>query len=155
MERAPSAVLIGIAKHPGYRLTFHKKSSDGSSKCNMFESGSETDEVIGAIYRLNSEHKNYLDRFEDKGYGYLDNQIILSHDGTEYTCFTYRAQQSHIVDDLKPYHWYKTLVVLGANYLGFPSEYTSTIEAVESIEDPDAKRRREKEMLIESIINYR
>ena len=104
---------------------------------------------------MNPEHKNDLDRFEGKGYGYIDNQIVLNHDGTEYTCFTYLAQQSHIVDNLKPYHWYKKLVVLGAYYLGFPDSYISSIEAVASIEDPDPKRRKEKDLLIESIINYR
>lgn len=155
MERVPSVELIGIAKHSGYRLTFHKKSNDGSSKCNMFESSSEDDEIIGAIYKLNPNHKNDLDGFEGKGCGYIDNQIMLSHGGSEYTCFTYLAQQSHIVSDLKPYHWYKALVVLGAKYLCFPSEYISSIETVESIEDPDTKRRREKKLLIERIINYR
>lgn len=155
MERVPSAKLIGTATHPGHRLTFHKKSDDGSSKCNMFNSRSESDQVFGAIYGLKPEHKDALDTFEGKGYGYIDNQIMLCHEGTAYTCFTYLAQQSHIVDDLKPYHWYKKLVVLGANYLSFPSSYISSVEEVASVEDPDPKRRKEKELLIESIINYR
>ena len=155
MERAPSAELIGVATHPNHRLTFHKKSDDGSSKCNMFNSGSQSDLMYGAIYKLNPEHKNQLDRFEGKGYGYIDNNIALHHDGYEYTCFTYCAQQSHIIDNLKPYHWYKKLVILGAQYLSFPGSYIACIEAIESMEDPDMMRRREKEMLIESIINYR
>ena len=94
MERVPSAELVGVAKHPNHVLTFHKKSNDGSSKCNMFNSGSGL--IFGAIYKLNPEHKNELDRFEGKGYGYIDNQITLEHNETEYSCFTYLAQQSHI-----------------------------------------------------------
>jgi gamma-glutamylcyclotransferase len=155
MERVPSAELIGVATHPNHRLTFHKKSNDGSSKCNMFDSGSESDLIYGAIYRLEQEQKDELDRFEGKGYGYIDNLISLNHDGVEYTCFTYLAQQSHIVDNLKPYHWYKRLVVLGAQYLGFPAPYVAFIEAVKSMEDPNPERRKENELLIESIINYR
>jgi len=153
IERVPSAELIGVAKHHNYALTFHKKSNDGSGKCNMFNS--ESSLVYGAIYKLDPNHKNELDRFEGKGYGYIDNQITLEHNENEYTCFTYLAQQSHIFDNLKPYHWYKRLVVLGAQYLQFPDTYISSIEAVESIEDPDESRRKEKDELIERIINYR
>ena len=152
-ERVPSAELIGVAKNLNHSLTFHKKSNDGSSKCNMFNS--DSDLIYGAIYKLKPEHKNELDKFEGKGYGYIDNQIMLKHNRNEYTCFTYLAQQSHIVDSLKPYHWYKKLVILGAQYLEFPDAYISSIEAVESMEDPDSTRRKEKEVLIESIINYR
>ena len=153
MERVPSADLVGIAKHPNHALTFHKRSNDGSSKCNMFKS--EPDLIYGAIYKLNPEHKDELDKFEGKGYGYIDNQLTLEHNENQYTCFTYLAQQSYIVSDLKPYHWYKKLVILGAEYLGFPDTYISSINAVESIEDQDAIRGKEKEKLIERIINYR
>jgi hypothetical protein len=155
IERVYSAELVGVAKHPSHRLTFHKKSNDGSSKCNMFNSGRESDVIYGAIYKIKPEHKNELDKFEGKGYGYIDNQIMLNNNGKEYTCFTYLAQQSHIVDNLKPYHWYKKLVILGARYLEFPDSYLSSIEVVESMEDPDPTRRNEKETLIENIINFR
>ena len=153
MERVPSAELVGVAKHPKYALTFHKRSNDGSSKCNMFNLKSGL--VYGAIYKLHLDDKNELDRFEGKGYGCIDNQISLQHNKAEYTCFTYLARQSHIVGDLKPYHWYKKLVILGAQYLQFPDTYLSSIQAIESIDDPDAIRRKEKEELIERITNYR
>lgn len=152
MERVPSANLVGVIELSNHRLTFHKKSSDGSSKCNLFQTGSESDSVHGAIYKFNPEHKSALDRFEGKGYGYIDNPIKLQHQGQEYTCFTYQAQQSHIVDSLQPYHWYKKLVVLGAKYLKFPGSYIASVESVQSIEDPDKKRREENETLIEKII---
>ena len=152
MERVPSAELVSVAEHSRHKLTFHKISNDGSSKCNLFNSGSESDLIYGAIYKLRSEHKNELDKFE--GIGYKDKQITLKHNGNEYTCFTYLAQQSHIVNNLKPYHWYKKLIILGSQYLEFPDWYISLIEAVESMEDSDPARRKEKETLIEKIINY-
>ncbi len=155
MERVPSAELIGVAKHSNHKLHFHKKSNDGSSKCNMFDSETESDFIYGAIYQLKQEDKSELDRFEGKGYGYIDNQIMLNHNENNYTCFTYLAQQSHIVGNLKPYHWYKKLVILGAQYLKFPVSYISSIEARESMEDPDPTRRKEMEELIERIIKYR
>ena len=36
MERVPSAKFVGTVEIKKYRLTFHKKSIDDSSKCNMF-----------------------------------------------------------------------------------------------------------------------
>ena len=110
----------------------------------MFNSAAESDVIYGAIYKLDHEDKKELDRFEGKGYGYIDNQILLKHNGNEYSCFTYLAQQSHIVDNLKPYHWYKNLVILGAQYLKFPERYISSIEEIESMEDPDQERRMAK-----------
>ncbi len=107
------------------------------------------------MYKLQPAHKSELDKFEGKGNGYIDNQIMLKHNQIEYTCFTYLAQQSHIAESLKPYHWYKKLVILGAQYLEFPGAYISSIESVESMEDPDTKRRKEKEALIERVINHR
>ena len=95
-----------------------------------------------------------LDRFEGKGNGYIDNQITLQFQRQEYSCFTYIAQESHIADDLKPYDWYKKLVILGARHMQFPDSYVSSIESVESMEDPDEVRRKEHDTLIEKIINH-
>ena len=155
MERVPSAKLIGTATLDDHCLTFHKRSNDGSSKCNMFETRGASDEIHGAIYEISPEHKSILDGFEGKGYGYIDNQIKLSHQDHEYLCFTYLAQQSHIVDNLKPYHWYKEMVVLGSKYLGFPEAYVSSIDSVESTEDPDHNRMLEKEALLGKMRNFR
>ena len=154
-ERVPSAKLIGMTTLDSHRLTFHKRSVDGSSKCNIFDTGSATDVVHGAVYEIALEHKSDLDRFEGKGSGYIDNQIILSHKEQEYLCFTYVAQLSHIVDNLKPYHWYKEPIVLGANYLGFPDAYVSSVVSVESTEDPDQHRRLEKEALLHKMKSFR
>jgi len=155
MERVPSASLVGVIELSKHSLSFHKKSIDGSSKCNLLHTDSETDFVHGAIYEVDPKHKSELDRFEAKGYGYIDIQIKLQHQGREYTCFTYVAQQSHIVDNLKPYHWYKKLVVLGARYLQCPDSYVLSIESVESVEDTYEKRKEEMDTLIETIVNCR
>jgi len=155
MERVPSAKLVCTIELTKHQITFHKKSNDGSSKCNLHKTNTDTDTVHGAIYELEPRHKAFLDKFEGIGYGYIDKQMVIKNQGIEYNCFTYLAQHSHIVDNLKPYHWYKKLVFLGAKYLQFPDAYVFSIEAVESVEDPDEGRRREKERLIENVINYR
>jgi gamma-glutamylcyclotransferase len=153
-KRVPSARLVGIADLKKHCLSFHKKSIDGSSKCNILKTHHESDIVHGAIYQLDLNHKAALDRFENKGNGYMDSPVTLHHKGQQYTCFTYRAQESHIDDDLMPYHWYKNLVVLGAKYLQLPEPYVSSLESIRSIDDPDPTRKVESEKLIQEIINF-
>lgn len=155
LERVPAAELVGVSEIRKHRLAFHKQSHDGSGKCNLHHTGSESDMVLGAIYRFPGEHKTTLDRFEGNGSGYIDNPVVLEHRGREHDCFTYFAQHTHIADHVKPYHWYKQLVVLGARYLGFPRSYISAIEAVDSVQDSRHERRREMEALIGRIHDYR
>ena len=105
MERVPSAQLIGSTEIAGYELAFHKKSKDGSGKCNLFQIDEDSKSVFGAVYQIDVTEKPALDEAEGNGSGYLDAQVSVTSDGNTHTCFTYFAQQSHIVDHLKPYHW--------------------------------------------------
>ena len=152
IERVPSASLVGVIELTKHRLLFHKHSTDGSSKCNLVHTGCDADLIYGAIYDIDPADKPDLDHVEGKGY--LDHQLSLQHQRRAYTCFTYLAQPSYIGDHLKPYHWYKQLVVLGARYLKFPDSYIHSIASVESVKDPEENRRIENEMLIQNIINY-
>jgi len=155
LERVPSTNLLGVAELDKHRLAFHKKSQDGSSKCNLVRTGKESDGVYGAIYQMDSAHKQALDCFEGNGNGYHDSQLTVELHGKEHSCFTYFAQETHVADGLKPYHWYKNLVVLGARHLQFPDVYVRSIEMIESVEDPDETRWKQHNLLIEKIVNFR
>jgi len=154
-ERIPSATLVGAVDCCGQELRFHKKSTDGSGKCNLIKTEDNTAIAYGAIYQLKPEDKSILDRFEGKGFGYTDQQILLQHDSREYACFTYVAQFSHIIENLQPYHWYKELVTLGAAYLDLPNSYRNAIKDTNSLPDPDSARSRLNESLIERMTRYR
>ena len=153
-ERVPSAKFVGAVELAHHDLAFHKKSRDGSGKCNLLHTGAESDLVHGAIYQLDPEHKSILDKYEGKGSGYMDKPLKVQHQGQDYSCYTYLAQPSHIVDHLQPYHWYKKLVLLGARYLQFPHYYLAAIESIKSIDDPDASRRKEHDVLIKKILRF-
>jgi hypothetical protein len=155
LERVPSAQLVGVIELSQHSLAFQKRGRDGSSKCNLVRTGQESDGAYGAIYQIDSAHKQTLDCFEGNGNGYHDSQLTVELHGQEYRCFTYFAQQSYIENDLMPYHWYKDLVVLGAKHLQFPDVYVRSIELIESVEDPDETRREHHHMLIEKIVNFR
>jgi len=153
-ERTPSARLLGVTTLTHHRLVFHKRSHDGSGKCDLLKTGAVSDVVHGALYALDPAHKYALDRYEGKGLGYVEGRIRVQQGGREYSCFTYLAHPSHIVEGIRPYHWYKQLVVLGARYLAFPGSYVSAIEAVASMEDPDESRRLERAVLIKQIERF-
>ena len=154
-ERVVSAELLGVVELSHYRLAFQKRGWDGSSKCNLVHTGHESDGIHGALYQIDSGHKPALDVFEGKGNGYDDRQLTVEFQGQDFSCFTYVAQTSHIENGLKPYHWYKELVVLGARHLQFPNAYVRSIESIESVEDPDETRREHHNLLIEKIVNFR
>lgn len=151
-ERVPSAELVDVVELKHYRLSFQKRGQDGSSKCNLAHTGEESDGVYGAIYQIDSAHKPILDRFE--GNGYHDSQLTVEFNGKECSCLTYLAQPSYIQNSLKPFHWYKELIVLGAKHLQFPNAYIRSLESIESIEDPDEERQIQHQSLIERILQY-
>ena len=151
-ERVPSAELLDVVELRSYRLAFQKRGQDGSSKCNLTLTGEASDGVHGAIYQIDSAHKPILDRFE--GNGYHDSQLTVEFDGQEYSCLTYLARPSYIENSLKPFHWYKELIVLGARHLRFPHAYVRFIESIESVKDPDEERQIHNQRLIDRILQY-
>lgn len=153
-ERVSSAKLFGISLLDGYRIEFHKLSHDGSGKCNLYYTGKESDVVHGAIYTMNPEHKDDLDRYENRGAGYIDTQVCLRHGDDYINCFTYIAQPAYIDPDVSPYHWYKELVVSGARYLELPDSYIKTLLQTNSIDDPDRLRRDDHASLLKRISCY-
>ncbi len=101
---------------------------------------------------MNSEEKCKLDRKEGKGKGYSEKEISLKCEEKEYECFTYLAESKFIVDNLKPYHWYKQMVILGARFLQFPDSYILQIEQIESMEDHDIERKKKNEKMIKQMV---
>ncbi len=145
-ERVPSARLIGTVRLVGCRLMFHKRGGDLSGKCNLYRTVNADDYVYGALYEMAAAHKPDLDQVE--GIGYRDLPMRVTCMGRHYACFAYIAEPTHIDDDLKPYYWYKALVVHGAEYLGLPGDYIAELHAVDALEDPDRERRAAHEALI-------
>ncbi len=153
-DRIESAKLIAGTQLSGYQLKFHKQGQDNSAKCNLLRTESTSDTIYGAIYTLASQHKTLLDEFEGKGCGYDDQQIEVPYGDRSIRCFTYIAQEDYIVDSLKPYHWYKQLVVQGAQYLKFPGYYVRSIQAIDSQSDPDTSRKQIHDTLLQTITHH-
>jgi len=139
LERISSAELVTRGYLLNHRLSFHKIGQDGSAKCDAFETGNIRDCVLGALYRIDPAEKEQLDQVEGLGNGYDEKEVtIMSDSGKRMTALTYYA--TNIDTTLKPFHWYKGHVLIGAREHDFPKEYIEQYLLVESIDDPDAER---------------
>lgn len=108
ISRVPSATKINIAKIEKYKLSFNKKSIDGSGKANAYYTGEANDSITGVIFSLDKEDKIKLDN-EEKGY----TPCTISIDGFG-DVYLYVANDANIDNSLKPYDWYLFHLKFGA-----------------------------------------
>ncbi len=141
--RLPEARFEGTAAIPGRRLCFHKRSKDHSGKCNIVACSSS---VHVAVYELDEQQKIRLDQIEGVGSGYTVEAIEVPGFGE---CLTYAATASYIDDELRPYSWYKELVLVGCDALGLPGSYIARIREIASINDPDRARHANNMKIVE------
>lgn len=140
-RRAPSRRLVGPAVLPGHELRFHKRSGvDGSAKADAYFTGESHHRVLGVVYTLGEQDYPSLDRAESLGAGYELTVRRLEVDGQELDVFFYVAQPRYIDPSSSPFEWYRDLVLHGAVYHGFPSDYVAPIREVASRPDPDPDR---------------
>lgn len=138
-NRVPSASKINNAILPDYSLFYHKRSIDGSGKCNIKQTNGSL--VHGIIFKIDENEKPDLDRAEGLGSGYEETQIEVYVEDDPVKVFTYVASESHMDSSLHPYDWYKILVLEGAREHGLPEKYINAIEEVNTVRDPNQERR--------------
>lgn len=148
--RVSSARATFVARLEAHTLRFHKRGRDGSAKADAYRTGREADVVWGVVYEVSRDDKAVLDRIEGVGAGYLDDEVqVITADAARVAVRIYRAQADHLDPGLKPFTWYRDLVVRGAVQHGLPAQYREGIEQVPAITDPDAVREaREREVLM-------
>ena len=145
--RVPSATPVGPGRLPSYRLHFHKRSRDGSGKCNIVPA--ENSLVHGVLFEVNPAELDALDEAEQRGRGYERRDLTVRGPTSPVEAFAYVAQPAYVEDALLPYDWYRALVLAGAREHGLPPAYVDQLAAVRSYPDPDQDRRREHQALLE------
>jgi cation transport regulator ChaC len=150
-ERCPSARAIGIAALHGHELRWHKRSRDGSGKCDIIKSEKIGAVVWGVVFEIPLAEKAALDRAEGLGKGYVEQGFDLFVDDTEAKCVAYVA--TDIDPGLKPYDWYKELVLLGAQEHGINEEYIRGLRETEALRDLDEKRASQQWALVDRVRN--
>ncbi len=154
LERTPSARVIGVVQIPGLQLAFHKRSTDGSDKCDLLESSTGA-LSYGVLYALSRADKGILDDVEGLGRGYHETSLRLSCNNHTYQAYAYVATHTHIDAALRPYHWYKAFVLAGARHHNLPQTYVDGIESVQSIPDPDMSRDASNMALLARMLSFK
>ncbi len=145
-DRVPSARSLGAAYLTGHHLAWHKRSVDGSGKCDIVETGVLSDVVHGVLYDIDPYEKPKLDRAEGLGNGYEQKCVVVRHQEGEKRAITYFVP--HVDSRLKPYHWYKSFVVAGAQENGLPEAYVDALQGNESVQDENRERREKNEKIL-------
>lgn len=141
--RLPESRFQGTAAVADRRLCFHKRSRDQSGKCNIVAGDGS---IHVAVYELSGQERTELDQIEGRGSGYSVETLEVPGFGE---CFTYVATASFIDDELRPYFWYKELVLVGCKALELPIDYIDKIRGIVAIGDPDLTRHTNNMKIVE------
>ena len=142
-ERVPSAKRLDTVTLKNHQLRFNMSGTDGSGKCDSFQTNNIEDTVIGALFEINRAEKTILDRAESLGYGYDEKIVSVQNDlGEVFNALIYCA--INIDDSLKPYSWYLNHVIIGAKESKLPTDYLAVIESIVCLEDPDKTQDAEQ-----------
>lgn len=137
-NRVPSASPLSTAIVSGFTLRYHKKGRDGSAKCTLRRRDDSS--VYGVIFEMDRREKNQLDKAEGLGNGYGGITISVEKSLKQFTAYTYIASESFIDKRLRPYSWYKQLVIAGARQHRLPGGYIGKMLDVQALEDPNKHR---------------
>ena len=148
--RCPSARALGVAELPGYELRWHKKSKDGSGKCDIVPTAQPGVSVFGVLYEIAGGEKTDLDRAEGLGLGYDESEIEVHQGAVRLNVKAYVAAATD--PTLKPYSWYRDLAIAGAKEHGLPDHYIARLEAVPAEKDANQKRHDENMALIGEVL---
>ena len=139
-SRVRGAEATGLATLPKHVLRWHKRSKDGSGKCNVAFTGDARDQVIGVLYEIPESERPALNRAEGKGHGYELRPVQLATSSGSREAETYVATSDAVDDSLKPYDWYRDHVLCGARDHHLPQAYVDLIASVGTLNDPDSDR---------------
>jgi hypothetical protein len=145
-DAAPSAVAIDIGIVQGYRFAFGKVSRYGSGECDIEVTNNPKDRVYGVLYKINVKDKSNLNDAEGLGtYNEANVQVVTSTDNC--TAMTYIARYKD-ASLLRPFQWYKALVIAGAAEHDLPKAYVEWLRTFEAQADSNSARRAEGEALL-------
>lgn len=147
-DRAPSARPISVGALPEHALRFHKRGADGSGKCTIIDTGRGRDVVYGVLFEIEPADRPRLHEAEGLGDGYRVRHVGVRTPRGPRTAYTYRAQPGWIDETLRPFAWYRDLVLAGAREHGLPGSYLETLAKVPARVDPHRRRARSHRQLL-------
>jgi len=101
-SRVPGAMANGRAVLHNHELRFRKRSSDGSSKCDVVPAAGRM--VHGVVFQIPLDEKPALDVAEGLGKGYREMRCTVAELGGELiAAFMYVAEADAVDESLLPY----------------------------------------------------
>ncbi len=149
-QRVPSCRVLDCVSVRGYSLNYFIRGIDNSGKCNIIETGQDIDCVHGVVFEMAKSDLHRLDAAE--GESYEKSEIVLQGEVEQHRAFVYIGREAYIDTDLKPFDWYKAIVVEGARSHNLPDEYILNLNAVVAKKDSDQERSKNNFKIIESIV---
>lgn len=151
-SRIGACQMAGVASLEGAALCFHKVGLDDSGKCDIVFRETDTTVVWGVIYQISAKQKAVLDEHESLGEGYqILETCVVTRQKQMIPVYTYQAMSDHIDQSLKPFDWYHELVLQGALFHGFPSDYLAELQAIEMVIDSKQGRADKNQRLLRTI----
>lgn len=138
-DRVPGAKYFAVGYVAGRELRFHKRGNDGSGKCDIPNTGNDSDVVWGVIFDVPENQVGALDCVEGEGYARSTIEV-LQNGGPPISTAVYLANVAYIDAHLVPYTWYRDLVVAGARQHNLPAAYIAQLAAVSALPDSNAER---------------
>jgi hypothetical protein len=141
--RVPGCSVVGRADLRGHALRWHKRSKDGSAKCNAM-AGRPGDVVKGVLLAVPGSQLADLHKAEGRGYGYRDVLVkVRDAQNNEVEALTYLATADYIDETRRPYTWYWDFVLSGAGEHALPKAYVDAfMQGIVCDRDPDPERER-------------
>jgi gamma-glutamylcyclotransferase len=144
--RVPSARFVATGRLSHHQLRFHKPSSDGSSKCDAYETGEPQNFLWGVLFNIAAQEVLALDEIEGRGVSYEQKWVAIeTPDLSIIAAMTYCA----LITDASalPYSWYRHHLLIGAQEHELPEHYLQTLRHVDHQPDPN-RLRQQQEMAI-------
>ena len=138
LARCASARVVGVARAPGWAVSFTKPGADGSGKAGLLQADASSHP--GVVYEIARSELPALDRFEGVGHGYsrLDDFPARLQDGSALAVTTYMPMLHD--ETLTPFDWYLALCIAGAREHGLGDEVIEQFLAQPCQPDPDLAR---------------
>lgn len=137
-DRCPSAKFVGVAKLPGHKLVFSRKSV--KRNCGVADAVADQDsDVWGVVYEIDDQEIGRLDDAEgylpgraNNAYRREERRVLLKGDESKpVTATAYFATAEE--NPPRPSLVYKSQLLKGANHWGLPQSYIrDVLEAIET-----------------------
>lgn len=129
----PSARRLTIATLSGFRLRWHKRSSDGG-KLAALRTDHPDDVIWGVVYEVDGPSWRQIDQGQ-RAHGYRDERVIVvGPDGDEHDASVYVARAEMIDDSMMPTRSYRDPIVNAARANGLPAEYVDELARTAAVD---------------------